>query len=176
MEISTISNPNLIEYAKYKNLLKQAYTLAQTSVDGSTQNAAIIVDNNNVIISTGINRLPTGTTYHRERLIRPIKYKYMEHAERNAIYSAAKKGKALENKIMICPWASCADCARAIIESGIRKLVVHKQAMDKTPDRWFEDLNISKQLFEEAGVEVIYIDDKISEDLAIRFDGEIWVP
>lgn len=176
MEISATSNAHLIERTNYKNLLKHAYTLAQTSIDGSTQNAAIIVDNNNVIISTGINRLPTGTTYHRERLVRPIKYKYMEHAERNAIYSAAKKGKVLANKIMVCPWAACTDCARAIIESGIRKLVVHKQAMDKTPDRWFEDLNISKQLFKEANVEVVYIDDKISENIAVRFGGEIWVP
>ena len=49
-----------------------------------------------------------------------------EHAERNLIYYAARKGIALEGAILYCTDAPCEDCARAIISSGISKVFYRK--------------------------------------------------
>lgn len=75
-----------------QDLLKQAYEFAKKSNDMSTQNAAFLVDEDGKIYVREINRFPDGVKETAERWERPLKYKFVEHAERNAIYAAARKG------------------------------------------------------------------------------------
>ena len=65
----------------------------------------------------------------------------LNHAERDSIYYAANRGVSLKGAIMVCPWAACCDCARAIIGSGISALVYHRQRYLLTDKRWIDSVN-----------------------------------
>lgn len=157
--------------------MRAAYNVAIVhSTDPSTQNGAVIVDGlYRKLLSQGANHFPEHVTESLDRWERPIKYSYVEHAERNAIYAAAKIGVGLDGMTMYCPWAACADCARAIIQSGIRRLVTHKIMADATPDHWKSSIVIATRMLQEAGV----IHDELIipiSDIQIRFNGSLWVP
>ncbi|MFX8778102.1 deaminase, partial [Acinetobacter baumannii] len=83
---------------------------------------------------------------------RPLKYQFVEHAERNSIFHAAREGSKLAGSTMYCPWYACADCARAIIQAGIKEVVGHQKCFDLTPGHWKESIANAFQMFEEAGV------------------------
>jgi dCMP deaminase len=88
---------------------------------------SVIVDKDNVLVATGYNSLPRGIEIDIEekRLSRDggEKYFWMEHAERNAIYNAARRGTELKNCKLYVPWAPCTDCARGIIQTGIAEVI-----------------------------------------------------
>ena len=153
--------------------LERAYGLALLSGDKSTQNGAVIV-NNDLKVVYGINDIPDDVYKTEARRERPMKYFYTEHAERAAILKAAYYGVSLRGATMYCPWAACADCARAIILSGISTLVRHKDAMDKTfSDKWAEELAHGDEMFKEACVAVIDYDGPITRP-QVLFHGEKW--
>lgn len=163
----------------WKELLRQAYEEATKSPDPSTQNGALLVWED---VHLGAhehisdhNRFPDGVAYTSERLERPLKYAYIEHAERNVTYQAAERGLKTAGATMVCPWSACDNCARAIIQSGIRRLVTHQDAYDRTPERWKADIDRAIAMLEEAGVEVLRITGPVGGP-PIRFNGEIWTP
>ena len=120
----------------WRRLLKESYNLALSSRDPSTQNGAILVDIDYSIVSTGCNQFPAGVEENPTRWERPLKYKFIEHAERKVIYNACKNGVKTEGLTMVCGWAACTDCGRAIIESGIKRLVTHRHAHELSPLFW----------------------------------------
>ena len=94
-----------------------------------------------------------------ERYERPLKYLYTEHAERNAIYFAARQ--ILEGSTIYLQWFPCADCARAIIQSGIAKIVIDAdnygydiQNKKEGNKRWEDSFIAAKQMLGEAGVRI----------------------
>src|SRR4051812_16278929 len=118
-------------------LLRAAYRVAATtSNDPDTQNGAILVDVNGSRIGESANVFPAGVAVTPERLVRPVKYEYMVHAERGAIFSAARAGFRAKGGALFVPWYACIDCAQAIIQAGISRVVGHRQCLAKTPDRW----------------------------------------
>jgi len=157
--------------------MQEAYRIGSScSTDPSTQNGAIIV--NPLIkeaISIGANRFPGKIINKPERWERPIKYSYVEHAERSAIYHAARTGRPTANCTMYCYWAACADCARAIILSGISRLVTHKIIMDISHERWKDTIELAFGMLKEAGVQLDQVEEPI-EEYQIRFNGELWTP
>lgn len=129
--------------------------LASWSKDTSTKVGCVIVDKRNTVLSLGWNGIPRGVEDEREeRDARPEKYYWYEHAERNAIYNAAATGRSLEGSTIFVNLLPCADCARGIIQSGIRKVVTPPLAMDWQSSRWGEDFKRTLKMFKEAGVEV----------------------
>lgn len=86
-----------------------------------------------------------------ERRERPEKYLWMEHAERRAIYEAARFGHPLEGSTMFVTWYPCMDCARAIVECRIGGLVYGKEP-DLSDPKWGEDFRRVQVLLQEAGV------------------------
>ncbi len=92
------------------------------SKDGSTQVGCVIVGDYQMVVSTGYNDLPRQVENLPERFEAPEKYLWVEHAERNAIYMAARRGVALEGSTIYMQSMPCVDCARAIIQSGIRHI------------------------------------------------------
>lgn len=156
-------------------LLKTAYEKAQKSTNISTQNAAILIDDNRNIILSETNSFPNGVAETDERQNdKAARYKYSVHAERNVIYSAARLGIKTEGLTMVCPWATCSDCAQAIIQAGIKKLVTHKQALDRN-GHWQEDIDFAFAMLREAGVEIIIYDGKIGVGKILR-SFESWEP
>lgn len=133
-------------------MLRSAYLQAQRSHDPSSQNVAIVCQGEKVICS-GVNGLPHRVQSTPARWARPTKYLYVEHAERNAIYDAALHGDKLVGATMFCPWSACADCARAIIQSGIRRVVRHILPFADN-ESWNESIAAGDAMLLEAGVEL----------------------
>jgi len=101
-----------------------AKLVSEWSKDRSRKCGAVIVDSRNVLVSLGWNGFPRGVNDDcDERHTRPAKYLWTEHAERNAIYNASANGHPTKGCTMYLPWYPCADCARAIIQSGITEIV-----------------------------------------------------
>src|ERR1035437_1194380 len=86
-----------------KELLRTAYRLSVDSPDPSTQNAAFLTDKWGWNTHTAVNEFPRGVSYSEERWLRPIKYAYIEHAERNCLFGAAAAGLCTAGMTMVCP-------------------------------------------------------------------------
>jgi len=154
-----------------KDWLLVAYNAATKSPDLSTQNGAIIPAQDNIVLQA-CNEFPRRVKMKGERLERPLKYSFTEHAERNVIYEAARLGVSIQGCTMYACWAACADCARAIIQAGIAKVVTHKDTMDLTPDHWSESIKVAFEMFKEAGVDVQFISGHLGAE-PIRFNGKV---
>ena len=130
--------------------------VAARSKDPNTQIGCVIAGPAHEIRSTGYNSLPRGIRDDvPERLERPTKYLWMEHAERNAIYNAARCGTPLEGCTLYVEIMPCMDCARAIVQAGIRQVVVSGARMSQyTSDYYDEHFRNVEVLFHEAGVNV----------------------
>ena len=140
----------------FRNIVHQ---VKLKSKDKYTQIGAVIVGVDNEIVSTGYNSFPRGI-YDNEplRQERPEKYFWFEHAERNAIYNAARIGvSTLGTTMYMTCGMSCADCARAIINSGISKIVL-REGKGAKGNKWNESAERSMIMFKEAGVIVEYYD------------------
>jgi dCMP deaminase len=135
--------------------------IASKSKDPSTKVGAIIVGEDNEIRSTGFNGLPRGMKDDIPvRNERPLKYKYYEHAERNAIYNSARIGVSIKNCTLYTNIFPCTDCARGIIQSGITKVVVnintHNERIKTWSEDWKKDIELSMQMLAEAGVDAYF--------------------
>lgn len=124
------------------------------SKDPSSQVGAVIVDEKNRIVSVGFNGFPMGVADTPERLsTREIKYELIVHAEANAILTAPRSVSG--TTIYVYPYLPCSRCAGAIIQSGIKKVIVENRPI---PERWLENFNLAKNILTEAGVEVEIVD------------------
>ena len=128
------------------------------SKDINTQIGAVIVGRDHEIVSTGYNSFPRGIKdLEPERQERPEKYYWMEHAERNAIYNAARIGVSTNHcTIYLTCGMPCADCARAIINAGIRTIYCKSGDVGAKDARWVEHAKRSEIMFKESDVRVIY--------------------
>ena len=142
---------------KYARFLKDCYIYSKQSHHPSTHTAALLVKNGKIILK-GKNVLPKGVEEKPERFEGPNKHIYPNHAERDLVYKAAKEGIKTEGLTMVMPWLPCIPCANAIISSGIRKLIVHKQMIERTREGWQEELKNAVQILTEASVEIIAYD------------------
>ncbi len=128
------------------------------SKDQRTQIGAVIVGKNNEIVSTGYNSFPRGINdYVEERQVRPEKYFWMVHGELNAILNAARIGVSTNNcRIYLTCGIPCSGCGRAIINAGITKVYCKIEDTTKNRVKWDEESLKTKQMFEEAGIEVFF--------------------
>ena len=125
-----------------------ALLAAERSKDPNTQVGAAIIDDDNRILSTGYNGFPYGCsddTFPWERDGEDTKYKYVVHAELNAILNA--HGKSLEGSRLYVDLFPCNECAKAIIQSGISEVVYLYDKYADTPETV-----ASKKMLEAAGV------------------------
>ena len=138
-----------------------AFFVAMKSKDRSTKVGAIIVNGLNGIVSTGYNGFPRKVDDDvPERHERPLKYLYMEHAERNALDNAALSGARMQGGTLYTQWVPCADCARGIIQNGMAE-VVHFYPLESEMMRfiilrndWKASAEESMKMLSEAGVKV----------------------
>ena len=128
------------------------------SKDESTQIGAVIVGIDNEILSTGYNSFPRGMDdSKKERQERPEKYFWFEHAERNSIYNAARIGVSLKNStIYLTSGLPCMDCARGIVNSGIKVVWCKQVCTTKNKEKWEESQSKSLQLLNECGVAIYF--------------------
>lgn len=140
--------------------IRQAHLVAQKSKDRSTKVGAVIVGPDHELRSTGFNGFPREVNdWVEDRHERPAKYEWTEHAERNAIYNAARHGAALKGCTMYLNWEPypCPDCARAVIQAGIICVVGPVIPFGGKPAAnqidWQERFKTTREMFAEAGVQ-----------------------
>ena len=141
------------------NLIRE---IARKSKDPSTQVGCIIVSPENEFVSAGFNGFPRGVRDNieevPERYERSKKLLYTEHAERNAIYTAARRGTALDGCKMYVEWHPCADCMRGIIQTGIKEVVLNGRSEafnnKKLQERWKDSIEAAAQMAEERHLQV----------------------
>lgn len=160
--------------------IRQAMLFAKKSKDPSTKVGCIIVGDGNSVLSMGFNGFPRGvhetmsktvfpeignplvyheeTVLHEERWKRPDKYNWVEHAERNAIYNAARHGVRLAGArayINYEPYNSiCEGCARALIQSGIVEIIGPDIPFGGKGAGANYHTNLTPIMCEEAGVKI----------------------
>lgn len=138
-----------------------AHIVKTKSKDPSTQIGAVIVGEDNEIVSTGYNSFPRGLNDNiKERFDRPEKYFWMEHAERNGIFNAARIGVSVKGCTMYLTCGlPCTDCSRAIINSGINKIVCKKgknKSHGLQGTHWEKNISRSEVMLNEVGIEIEY--------------------
>lgn len=123
---------------------------AKRSKDPNTQVGACIVNGDNIIISTGYNGFPYGCSddeYPWNREGTETKYPYVVHAELNAILNS--KGRSLEGAKIYVSLFPCNECAKAIIQSGIKEVIYLSDKYEKN-----ESTAASKRMLNSAGVKM----------------------
>ncbi|MDD6467808.1 MAG: dCMP deaminase family protein [Erysipelotrichaceae bacterium] len=132
-----------------------AHLSAKRSKDPSTQVGAVIVNEEKRIVGIGYNGMPYGCEddefpWDREGEFLDTKYPYVVHAELNAILNSIQKLKNCTLYVSLFP---CNECAKAIIQSGIRKIVYECDKYAHT-----EATQASKRMLRAAGVELVQLD------------------
>ena len=137
-----------------RRFLELAGTVAQWSKDPSTKVGAVIVDDKNRVVSMGFNGFPRGTSDAEQRYgDRELKLKQIIHAEINAILFA--KQDLAGYTLYVTPLSPCAQCASAIIQSGISRVVSLPPRVDS---KWADDIALAELHFHEASVDFQLVD------------------
>lgn len=123
--------------------------VAAWSKDPSTKVGAVIAREKRVL-SLGYNGFPKGVWDSRERLEnRELKYKLVQHAERNALDQAET---SVEGATLYTTMQPCGECAKSIVQRGIKRVVtLHNEGVR---ERWKEEWDVASVLFVEGGVEL----------------------
>lgn len=160
--------------------IRQAMLIAEKSKDPSTKVGCVIVGQDNAILSMGFNGFPRGVheedvshdragpdgdpahpfAYLIEKRVlndrwdRPQKYSWVEHAERNAIYNAARHGIKIAGAKAYLNWEPhpCADCCRGLIQAGIVEIIGPDIVFPGTGSGTSYHITYSQQMCEEANV------------------------
>jgi dCMP deaminase len=135
--------------------LKMVSLVASKSPDPKTQIGCVIVGPDNAVLSTGYNGLPRGIEPTKARLSRENdeKYYWMEHAETNAIFNAARHGTALKKSHAYILGLPCPRCASALIQSGVVTITIPMNTpLTEHAARWKDKYRRSAVMLREAKI------------------------
>lgn len=147
---------NVLTWDEY--FMGLAHLSALRSKDPNTQVGAAIVDENHRVVSVGYNGMPKGCEddafpWAREGGVLDTKYAFVVHAELNAILNSKWPVQGCTIYVSLFP---CNECAKAIIQSGIKRLVYESDKYNGV------DTNIaSKRMLKAAGVELVRLKNTI---------------
>lgn len=154
--------------------LMEAYSHAnKNSPDPSTKNGAILIDENGDILVYGVNKFPTGVAETESRLTdKAVKYRLVVHAEDSVILNAARHGLAVNGSTLYCPYYACSDCAKSIIQAGVKRVVGHAQLMVLALEHktWVQSIVDAWETLHEAGVKCDLYDGVVG--VTTRFNGQ----
>ena len=135
-----------------------AFLSGMRSKDPSTQVGACIIDEDKKIIGIGYNGFPQGSSDEGDFL--QTKYPYVVHAELNAILNSIKSPKNCTIYVTHFP---CNECAKAIVQAGIKKVVYFS---DK--HKSLDSTKASRKILENAKVGTVHLEVE-KEEISIRF-------
>ena len=147
---------NVLNWDEY--FMAMAHLAAFRSKDPNTQVGACIVNPDRRVVGLGYNGFPRGCdddeySWEREGSFLETKYPYVVHAELNAILNSIMTLKNCTIYVSLFP---CNECAKAIIQSGISRVVYESDKYDGT-----EGNRASKKMFTDAGVELIQLPEQL---------------
>lgn len=128
--------------------VKMAEAIAQRSKDPSTQVGAFLVSPDKRRMSGGFNGFPSGFPESPQLWERPTKYKYVCHAEINAILQARTD---LTGWTLYVTIPTCSECAKYVLQSGIKRVVF--QHPPKPASKL--DYESARAMLESGGIEVV---------------------
>jgi dCMP deaminase len=137
-------------------LVEQAILAARKSPSRPRKVGAVLVLADGMTTLAACNDFPLGVADFEARHAHPERLLWIEHAERNAIFAAARAGLATAGATLIATFHPCADCARAIVQAGIATL--HTLAPDFADPLWGPAFRCSHAILEEGGVRVVYLE------------------
>ncbi|MCD8519283.1 MAG: dCMP deaminase family protein [Erysipelotrichaceae bacterium] len=154
---------NVISWDDY--FMGMAHLSAMRSKDPSTQVGACIVSPSKKVVGLGYNGFPTGINdddfpWEKHDEYDQSKYAYVVHAELNAILNATTSLQGCSMYVSLFP---CNECAKAIIQSGIKTLIYES---DKYADT--SAVLASKKMLNAAGVTCIQLDHQVSIHLNVQ--------
>jgi len=143
-----------------KRYLDLAKSVSTWSKDPSKKIGAIAVSPRGSVLAQGYNGFPRGMEDTKSRYNdRELKYKYVVHAEMNAIYNATYHGVSLDDATLyVHGLPVCSECAKGIIQVGIKRVVI---MADDIPEKWSESFKVTKEMFDEVGIKVEFFYDDI---------------
>lgn len=135
---------------RYLNLARE---VGSWSKDPSRKIGAVAIGEKGQVLAQGYNGFPRGIEDDDFRLNdRPTKYRYVVHAEMNVIYNASYSGVSLAGSTLyVHGLPVCAECAKGIIQVGIRRVVIPYQ---EVPENWKDSCGFTKILFNEAKIQL----------------------
>lgn len=126
--------------------------IAGWSRDPSTKVGAVAVDSRKRLVASGFNGLSRRVEDSQERLHnRTTRYSLTVHAEINMLISAERSLRGCT--VYLWPMPPCSQCAAAMIQAGISRVVAPSPAPDLA-DRWGESIELAVMAMREAGVKV----------------------
>ncbi len=136
------------------SLLDAAIAVARNSPNRMRKVGAVLVPHGSDASRAiqACNTYPRGVQDTEERHLGNGRLIWMEHAERNAIFAAARAGIATEGASLASTYFPCTDCARAIVQAGIRHL--HTLPPDESDPVWGASFGPSRRILEEGGVQM----------------------
>ena len=162
------------DYLKWDDLfMSLAKLIALRSKDPATQVGAIIVDKNNKILSLGYNGAPNGFDdidfpWAKSGDVLHTKFPFVCHAELNAITNYNGDREKFENSTLYVTLFLCNECAKIIIQSGIKNVVYSYIKNEERPL-----VQAAKILFDKCNVN--YKEYKLDEDIIIPSDGAAYI-
>jgi dCMP deaminase len=138
-------------FARYIALAEH---VAQWSKDPSTKVGAVVVGIHRRNIAMGYNGFPPRVADTEDRLNdREVKYRFMQHAERNALDNAEFN---LDGGTLAVTLHPCVECAKSIVSRGIHVVVCPGMPFD---ERWVQQSRWAADIMREAGVTLVYTRD-----------------
>ncbi|MEH2480734.1 dCMP deaminase [Nitrobacteraceae bacterium AZCC 2146] len=136
-------------------LINLALHAASSSPNRVRQVGAVILTCDGGEPIAACNTFPNGVADLDWRHEGDGRFVWMEHAERNAIFAAARQGRVLDGATIASTFFPCIDCARAIVQTGIARLVSPEPALDDAV--WGTSFLRSRIILEEGGVEMVLL-------------------
>lgn len=135
-----------------------AHLSALRSKDPNTQVGAAIVDENHRVVSVGYNGMPKGCSddvfpWSREGALLQTKYAFVVHAELNAILNSKYPVSGCTLYVSLFP---CNECAKAIIQAGIRRIVYESDKYQNT-----DNTIASRRMLKAAGIELVQLENTV---------------
>lgn len=138
-----------------ERFMRLAHHIGTWSKERGRRFGSVIVGPDREVRSMGYNGIPRGVEDEvEERHSREggMKYFWAAHAEANAIFNAARVGVPVKGCVLYVPLFPCADCAKAIIQSGIAEVVTY--AVTEYDPVFSTSFDVSRRMMEEAGVKL----------------------
>ena len=140
-----------------ERFIRIAREVQSWSKDVGTKVGSVLVKDRRIVAS-GFNGFPANLSDDLERYLdRDFKLSVVIHAEKNAIFNAAKNGTTTEGATIYVTWPPCTQCASALIQAGISEVVCPDPK--DSPERWAANFLLANNLLQEAGVKVLYFGD-----------------
>lgn len=142
---------------KFDYFMELARDQAKLSSKENTKVGALLIDNKGLVLLSECNDY-IEPVYSNPSILNKVERKlYSEHAERRIIYSALKKGiSEMSDKTLVVTHFPCCECARSIILTGIRKIVVDSIELDSPfYIKWIKNIKVSYEMLNSNDVLVL---------------------